>query len=100
MTAAIMRMAIDVPKSGSGRINATRPSTTIAIGSTEYVTSSIRCIRRSSSAAMKKMATSFASSDGCTPMPPTPNQRRAPFTARAKIHAHEREGDKRQAWSR
>ena len=28
---------------------------------------------------MKKIALSFASSDGCTPNPPTPNQRRLPL---------------------
>ena len=29
---------------------------------------------------MKKIVASLASSDGCTPMPPMPNQRRAPLT--------------------
>jgi hypothetical protein len=33
---------------------------------------------------MKTMATSFASSDGWMPMPPTPNQRRAPLTGARK----------------
>ncbi len=33
---------------------------------------------------MKKIAASFASSDGCTPMPATPNQRRALFTGALK----------------
>ena len=33
---------------------------------------------------MKKIATSFASSDGCTPMPATLNHRRAPFTGALK----------------
>ena len=36
---------------------------------------------------MKKIAASFASSDGCTPMPPTPNQRRAPLTGGLKSTA-------------
>jgi len=44
----------------------------------------IRRPRRSRFAAMKKIATSFASSDGCTPMPPTPNHRRAPLTGALK----------------
>ena len=39
----------------------------------------MRSMRRSSSAAIKKMALSFASSDGCTPKPATPNQRRLPL---------------------
>ena len=71
---------IEVPKSGSSRIRPTRPATTTAIGMSEYPSSLIRCMRRSSSAAMKTTATSFASSDGCTPRPPMANHRRALFT--------------------
>ena len=55
------------------------PPTTRAIGSSEYRTSSIRCMRRSSSAAVKKMTASLASSDGWMPNPPIPNQRRVPL---------------------
>jgi hypothetical protein len=40
---------------------------------------------------MKKMAVSFASSDGCMPMPPTPSHRRAPLIGARKVHGHERE---------
>ena len=36
---------------------------------------------------MKKMAASFASSDGWMPMPPTPNQRRALLTGALKSTA-------------
>ena len=36
---------------------------------------------------MKKMAVSFASSDGCMPMPPTPSHRRAPLTGARKYTA-------------
>ena len=46
---------------------------------------------------MKKIAASFASSDGCTPMPPTPNHRRAPFTGGAEEHGHQRETDDGEA---
>ena len=53
----------------------------MAIGSSEYAGSSIRCMRRSRRAAMKKIVASFASSEGWTPMLPMPNQRRALFTA-------------------
>ena len=58
----------------------TSTATTIPIGSSEYVTSSMRCIRRSRIAAMKMIAASFANSDGWTPMPAIPNQRRALLT--------------------
>ena len=50
------------------------------MGSSAYLNSLMRCMRRSSSAAMKKIAASFASSDGWTPMPAIPNQRRALLT--------------------
>jgi hypothetical protein len=70
MIAAISASDMAVPKSGSSRIKPTRQKTTIPIGVSEYDTSLMRCIRRSRMAAIKKMALSFASSDGCTPMPP------------------------------
>ena len=47
----------------------------------------MRSIRRSSSAAMKKIAVSFASSDGWMPRPPSENQRRALLTAGLKSTA-------------
>src|SRR2546427_792626 len=83
-SAAISISDIDVPKSGSSRMSPIRPTTTTPMGSRAYQTSSIRCMRRSSRAAMKKIALSFASSDGCTPMPPRPNHRLAPFTGGLK----------------
>ena len=55
-----------------------------ADGQQRYQTSSIRGMRRSSSAAMKKIALSLASSEGCTPIPPRPNHRLAPFTGGLK----------------
>ena len=70
---------IAVPRSGSRRISPTSPPTTTPIGTSAYGMSSMRSIRRSRSAAMKKIALSFASSDGCTPNPPRPNQRRLPL---------------------
>ena len=84
MTAAISMSDIDVPKSGSSMMSPIRATTTTPMGSREYQTSSIRCMRRSSRAAMKKIALSFASSEGCTPMPPRPNHRLAPFTGGLK----------------
>ena len=70
---------IAVPRSGSRRMSPTSPPTTTPIGTSAYGMSSMRSIRRSSRAAMKKIALSFASSDGCTPNPPRPNQRRLPL---------------------
>ena len=39
----------------------------------------MRSMRRSRIAATKKIMASLANSDGCTPMPAMPNQRRAPL---------------------
>ena len=50
-------------------------------------------MRRSSIAAVKKMAASFASSDGWMPKPPTPNQRRVPLTGAAEEHRDQRSAD-------
>ena len=47
----------------------------------------MRCMRRSSIRAVKKIAATLASSDGWIPRPPTPNQRCAPFTGRMNITA-------------
>ena len=46
---------------------------------------------------MKKIAASFASSDGCTPMPAMPNQRRALLTGALKSTATRRQRDDAQA---
>jgi len=42
---------------------------------------------------MKKDRHQLASSDGWTPMPPTPNQRRAPLTGAREVDGDEREDD-------
>ncbi len=64
ITDATIASDMDVPKSGSTRTSPTRGTTTTTIGKTEYVTSSMRCLRRSSASAMKMMPMIFASSDG------------------------------------
>jgi hypothetical protein len=51
----------------------------MAIGSSEYLMSSIRCMRRSRISAVKKMHATLASSEGWIPRPPMPNQRRVPL---------------------
>ena len=71
-----------VPMSGSARMSPTSIAITRPMGSSAYFTSSMRSIRRSRIPAMKKIALSLASSDGCTPMPPYPNQRLLPLMGR------------------
>ena len=40
---------------------------------------------------MNKITTIFASSDGCTPKPPMPNQRRAPLIGALEQHGNQRD---------
>ena len=87
MPVTTMPRATDVPKSGSSRMRPANPPTMSAIGGSAYLTSSMRCMRRSSVNAVKKMAATLASSDGWMPKPPTPNQRREPLIGREKSTA-------------
>ena len=64
MAATTTVSAAAVPKSGSTRMSPARPPTTSPIGAKAYFTSLIRCMRRSSTKAVKKMAATLASSDG------------------------------------
>ena len=82
IAAAISINVIDVPRSGSSRISPTNMPTTSPIGTSAYDISSMRSIRRSRIAAMKKIALSLASSDGWMPMPPNPNHRLLPLMGR------------------
>ena len=75
---------IAVPRSGSRRIRPAIAPTTMAIGSSEYEISSMRCMRRSSVSAVKRMAAILAISDGWMPRPPMLNQRRAPLIGALK----------------
>ena len=68
-----------------------------AIGDSAYFSSLIRCIRRSSVMAVKKMAATLASSEGWMPKPPTPNQRREPLIGRAKSTADQQHADQCRA---
>ena len=54
------------------------------MGSSEYESSSMRCMRRSSISAVKSTAAIFAISDGWMPRPPTLNHRRAPLIGALK----------------
>ena len=85
--AAIITMQAAVPRSGSASTSATTPPSTTPIGSSEYPTSSIRSIRRSSSAAMNRITAILASSDGWMPSGPSPIQRVAPLTRGANSTA-------------
>ena len=76
-----------MPKSGSSKIRPASPPATMAIGSSEYDTSLIRCIRRSRISAVKNTHASLANSDGWNPSPPKPSQRRAPLTGALKSTA-------------
>ena len=53
-----------VPKSGSSRISATIGPTTMAIGSREYDSSSMRCILRSRISAVNNTHAILANSEG------------------------------------
>ena len=78
MPATMMQSAIVVPRSGSSRIRTEKSPTTRPSG---FISSPIvRGVGRRASRAQAQTQTAiFASSDGCTLIGPTRNQRRAPL---------------------
>ncbi len=64
ITAAIMTIENAVPRSGCIRINPMIAPRTAPMGNSAWGGSSIRSMRRSRSAAMKRMIAIFANSDG------------------------------------
>ena len=78
MPATMMHSAIVVPRSGSSRIRTENSPTTRPSG---FINSPIvRGVgRRASRAQVQMQMAIFATSDGCTLMGPTRNQRRAPL---------------------
>ena len=73
-----------MPRSGCSRISPASGPSTRPTGSSTAFTSLTRSIRRASRSATKITMTSLASSDGWTPMPPMPIQRRLPLITGAK----------------
>ncbi len=66
---AVTTRHTDVPKSGSRRISAVRTPTTVPSGTSVSFKSFTRLMRRSSSAAVKKITASLAISEGWMPNP-------------------------------
>ncbi len=70
-----------VPRSFCATMSAAIPPATRSTGPSAHFTSSMRCIRRSSTAAENTIATSFASSEGWKCSPNRAIQRVAPLRA-------------------
>ena len=84
MAPATAARASALPMSGSFTIRAAKTSTSAPTLAKAGIGDSRASSFAATTAAAKRMTTSFANSDGCTPTPATPSQRWALLMGRAK----------------